>query len=61
MPFTTVSVLSYVQHERQNSVRMKSGEMSGRRWRSSGGEGTERKERKVGGRLRVYYAGGRYN
>lgn len=49
MAFTTVSVLSYVRHEKQNSVRMKSGETSGRRWRSGGGgggrEGTERKEK----------------
>lgn len=47
MPFTTVLVFSYVQRD---SIRMKSGEMSGRRWRSGGAvregrEGTERKEK----------------
>lgn len=48
----------------RDSMRMKSGEMSGRRWGGRGGgekEKGERGKKKVGGRLRVYYAGGRYN
>lgn len=51
MAFTTLSVLPYVQHEKQNSVRMKSGEMSGRRWRSGGGgDKGQRGKRKKSGR-----------